>query len=374
MSSEGLSSRGVPDELSHPNVNRPLPAPYDREYKNHPPMSPRNSPFKGILQIWCAAVLSLVGFAVAQSPTASQSSAFKSKSDFERQMVELSNWGRWGTNDQLGTANLFTPERRRQAAALVREGFSVSLARDVERERAVDNGSPFVHSMDRTGTNNSGYSSADTFMVSYHGMVHTHIDSLCHMFHAGRMYNGFSQTEVISTGAKKLGVGNLKQGIFARGILMDIPALKGVAFLEPGTPIYPEDLSAWEKQAGLTIRAGDVVLIRTGRWARRAAKGPWGDKWAGLHGSCARWLKDRDVAIIGSDAASDVLPSGIEGVAMPIHQLCLIAMGMWILDSCDLEAVSAAAKERHRWEFLLTVAPLAVPGATGSPANPIATF
>ncbi|KAB2653391.1 MAG: cyclase family protein [Verrucomicrobia bacterium] len=297
-----------------------------------------------------------------------------SRLDFERGMVELSNWGRWGTNDQLGALNLVTPAKRRQAVALVRDGTSVSLARDVEKQRAADNGSPFVHSMERTGTNNTGFAASDNFMVSYHGMVHTHVDSLCHMFHGGRMYNGYSQAEVTGSGARKLGVANLKEGILTRGILMDIPVLKGVPYLEPGTAIYPEDLDAWERRAGIRVGPGDVVIVRTGRWARRAAKGPWGDKWAGLHGSCARWLKERDVAVVGSDAASDVLPSGIADVPMPIHQLCIVAMGVWILDSCDLEAVSAAAKERGRWEFLLTVAPLAVPGATGSPVNPIATF
>lgn len=289
-------------------------------------------------------------------------------------MGELSNWGRWGTEDQLGALNLVTPAKRREALALAREGVSISLARTVEKERAVDNGSPFQHWMDRAGTNNPGFSSADTFKVSYHGMAHTHIDSLCHMFHGGKMYNGFSQTEVTGDGAKRLGIQNLKQGILSRGILVDIPLLKKVEFLEPGTPIYPEDLDAWEKQAGITVRAGDILLIRTGRWARRASAGPWGGKFAGLHGSCARWLKARDVAVLGSDAASDVLPSGVEDVAMPIHQLSLIAMGTWILDNCDLEAVAVAAKERRRWEFLLTVAPLAVPGGTGSPINPIATF
>jgi kynurenine formamidase len=296
------------------------------------------------------------------------------KRDFERWFTELSNWGRWGTNDQLGALNLVTPATRKQALTLVREGVSVSLARDVEKEKAIDNGSPFVHSMDRSGTNNPGFSCADTFKVSYHGMAHTHIDSLCHMFYQGKMFNGFPQTEVTSDGAQTLDIRNLKQGILTRGILIDIPLLKKVNYLEPGTPIYPEDLDAWERKTGLKVGAGDVVLIRTGRWALRAVVGPWDGKFAGLHGSCARWLKQRDVAVIGSDAASDVLPSGVKDVPMPIHQLSLIAMGVWILDNCDLEAVSLAAKQRQRWEFLLVVAPLAVPGGTGSPVNPIATF
>jgi len=161
-----------------------------------------------------------------------------------------------------------------------------------------------------------------------------------------------------------------------RGILMDIAKLKGVDYLEPGTPIYTEDLEAWEKQAGVKVSAGDVIFIRTGRWARRAAMGPWnvGQKSAGLHASTAKWLRDRGVAMLGSDAASDVSPSQVPGVTQPIHQLVLVALGIPIFDTCDLEDLSKAAASRRRWEFLLTAAPIAVPGGTGSPLNPIATF
>jgi kynurenine formamidase len=157
---------------------------------------------------------------------------------------------------------------------------------------------------------------------------------------------------------------------------MDIPRLKGVPYLEPGTAIYPEDLEAWEKKAGLKIRSGDAVFINTGRWARRAAKGPWdiAKLSAGLHASCMPWFKARDIAFLGSDAASDVAPSQVEGVSQPVHQLTLIAMGIPIFDNCDLEALSQAANQRKRWEFLLTASPLTIPGGTGSPLNPIATF
>ena len=157
---------------------------------------------------------------------------------------------------------------------------------------------------------------------------------------------------------------------------MDIPRLKGVQYLEPATPIYPEDLDAWEKKAGFKVTSGDIVLIRTGRWARRDAKGPWhiSDNAAGLYASCAKWLKARDVAVLGSDGASDVMPSRVPGVTQPIHQLVLVAMGMPIFDNLDLEAVSAEAAKRQRWEFHLSAAPLAVVGGTGSPFNPIASF
>ncbi|HYM05778.1 MAG TPA: cyclase family protein [Terriglobales bacterium] len=299
------------------------------------------------------------------------------KADIDRWMTELSNWGRWGTDDQLGTINLITPARRREAAALVRDGISVSLARDVEKEKAGDNPSPFGHVMTATGARGveDGFN-MDTYTVSYHGLAHTHMDSLAHMFHQGKMFNGFSPREVTRAGAGKLAVTNYKNGIFTRGILMDIPRLKGVAYLEPGQAIYPEDLEAWEKKAGVRVRSGDVVFVRTGRWARRAAKGAWSSAqgFAGLYASCAKWLRDRDAAMLGSDAASDVLPSGVEGVTQPIHQLVLISIGMPIFDNCDLEALSDAANRRRRWEFLITAAPLAVGGGTGSPLNPVATF
>jgi len=298
------------------------------------------------------------------------------KEDVDRLMTELSNWGRWGKEDQLGAVNLITEAKRKQAASLVREGVSVSLARDTEKERAEDNQSPYEHTVALSGVNNRGQFSVDAFRISFHGYQHTHLDALCHMFWNGKMYNGVPQEEVTQKGAAKLAIQNLKRGVFTRGVLMDVPQLKGVKYLEPGTPIYPEDLEAWERKAGLKLTAGDAVFIRTGRWARRAEKGPWNISVnsAGLHASCAKWLKARDVALLGSDAASDVLPSGVEGLTHPIHQLALIALGVHIFDNCDLEALSEAAANRKRWEFLLTAAPIPLTGGTGSPLNPIATF
>ena len=294
------------------------------------------------------------------------------KTDIDRLMKDLSNWQRWGKDDQLGAVNLITPEKRRKAAALVKDGISISLGHDAVTEKAMDNPSPFSHKMDKTGLNSDGGAS-DTFSVTYHGMVHTHMDALCHLFYKGKMFNGYPKDLVIETGAKKLGIENLKNGIFTRGILMDIPKLKGVKYLEPGEAIYPADLAAWEKKIGVKAGPGDVLLIRTGRWTRRLEKGPQ-ETYAGLHASCAKWIKERDIAILGSDAASDVMPSGVEGVEMPIHQLMLNTLGVWILDNADFEELSKEAEKRERWEFLLTISPLRVVGGTGSPLNPIATF
>lgn len=298
------------------------------------------------------------------------------KADVDGWMEELSNWGRWGDDDELGTYNLITPKKRLEAVKLVYEGISVSMARDVEKVVADDNPSPFKHTMNNVGLNNPGQFVSDTYEVSYHGYAHSHMDSLCHMAYEGKSYNGFPQADVTADGAPKLAITNYKQGIFTRGVLMDIARLKGVESLEPGTPIYPADLDAWEKKAGIKVQPGDVVLIRTGRWAKRDKDGPWGasKNSAGLHASSAKWLKDRDAAVLGSDAASDVMPSGVDGVVQPIHQLVLVAMGMPIFDNLDLEAVGKQAARLNRWEFLVTAAPMAVGKGTGSPFNPIATF
>src|SRR5262249_1234390 len=136
------------------------------------------------------------------------------KADVDRWMTELSNWGRWGKQDQVGTVNLITAAKRKQAAALVKEGISVSLARTVETKSAPDNGNPFQHTVQNTGANPlEGAYSMDTYSVLYHGFGHTHMDALCHMFYQGKMYNGFSQNEVTKEGAQQLSIANFKDGI-----------------------------------------------------------------------------------------------------------------------------------------------------------------
>lgn len=291
-------------------------------------------------------------------------------------MDELSNWGRWGENDELGTINLITPEKRKQAAGLVRAGISVSLSHNLLEEAAADNPAPFEHSYMEMGGDGSSFFVGDHYGVNYHGHAHTHMDALTHMSYNGKTYNGFPQHKAESGPAPKLAITNLKNGIFTKGILMDIPRLKGVDYLEPGTAIYPEDLTAWEQQAGFKVEPGDIVFIRTGRWKARAENGAWDTtgKSSGLSASCVKWFHDRDIAIIGSDDSTDLLPSGVEGFVQPVHLLFLVAMGTPIFDNMDLEAVAEEAARQNRWEFLLTAAPLAVEGGTGSPINPIATF
>jgi kynurenine formamidase len=295
------------------------------------------------------------------------------KTDIERMMAELSNWGRWGKADQLGAVNLITAAKRKEAAALVKEGYSISMARDTDTKKDIDNGSPFIEKMSPPVDDQFNM---DEYTIFFHGFAVTHMDALSHVFHQGKMYNGFPETAVKRDGTDALAVTAYRSGIFTRGVLVDIAWLKGVPYLDTSSVIYPADLDAWEKKTGVRIESGDAVFIRTGRWARRAAKGSWdiAAHSAGLSPLCARWLKQRDIAILGGDAASDALPSGIAGVTFPIHQLVLTAMGTPMFDQCDLEELAKAAATRNRWIFLLTAAPLRVVGGTGSPINPIATY
>jgi kynurenine formamidase len=285
----------------------------------------------------------------------------------------LSNWGRFGPRDQLGTVNLITPEKRRAAAALVRSGRTVSCARPLPTQPGVENPNPVVHHM--IGTATEGYG-GDYFAIAPHGFSTSHIDALCHIFHEGKLYNGYPIEKVTAHGALELGIHELRNGVVSRGVLLDVPAARGVPFLEAGEPIFPEDLERAEAQAGLRVEAGDILLVRTGRWALREARGPWDPRLlqAGLDASCLPWLHARGVATLGCDGVSDVVPSRIEGMNLPIHTVAIVVMGLHLIDNLELEPLAKACAEERRWEFLLTLAPLVLFRGTASPLNPIALF
>lgn len=292
------------------------------------------------------------------------------KAEYERWKTELSNWGRWGKTDEIGTLNLITPAKRKQAAALAKEGFVVSLAASLDTVKAPDNPQPFEFKMLGVGSDRLGF--------NYHGWSHTHLDALAHVSFDGKMYNGYTPDEatvIKANGHAKSSIHNLKNGLVTRGILMDIPRLKGVKYLEPGTPIYPEDLDAWEKKAGVKVMPGDALLVHTGRWSARKALGTVivgrVGKAAGLDASVIPWLRKRDIALLGGDNAQSVAPSDFPGA---VHDFVQVMLGVHVLDNADFDALAEAAAARNRWEFMLTIAPLAIIGGTGSPVNPIAMF
>ena len=318
---------------------------------------------RGQICRWSTTIL----LAVAFTPfVTAQSDRNVTAATVENWMTELSNWGRWGRGDQLGALNLITPAKRVEAAKLVKTGVSVSLAHNYSVNP--DLGLPLPFDQEISMLNISGEYVMERVSFSYHGGIHSHLDALCHVLWQGEMYNGFSKNDVNEDGCQKLGIANVKQGILTRGILMDIPRLKGVDYLPPGTAVYIEDLEAWEEQTGVRVSPGDVIFVRTGRWATPGSAGPGS---AGLHASVAPWLRERDVAIVGGDYANDAIPSGVQGVFLPIHQLAIVAMGVRLFDNLDLEALAEEAVRQGRWEFMLSASPIPVEGGVGSPMNPI---
>ena len=298
----------------------------------------------------------------------------------------LSNWGRWGDDDELGTLNHITDDVRLAASRAVRHGRSVSCAWEIavpgEMERST---TTCPCAADMPGAENMparfhadrhwGFSS-EQVGIMFHGNTVTHVDSPCHIFWDGTMYNGRSHSLVDpATGSAWAAVTAAANGIVTRGVLLDVARVRDVPWLEPGQGVFPDDLEEAERRQGVRVRPGDAVLLRTGYGRVRHEAGvTHGVTQAGWHASCLPWLHEREVALIGADTPQDVQPSGYDEVLMPVHAVSLVAMGLWLLDNCDLEACATTAAELGQWDFHLAVAPVRFAGTSGSPVNPIATF
>jgi kynurenine formamidase len=207
----------------------------------------------------------------------------------------------------------------------------------------------------------------------FHGFNITHIDALSHVHWDAKLYGGVPAERVNSmSGAASLAVTAMRDGIFTRGVLIDAPLLRGVDWLEPGEGVFAEDLKRAEAELGVTIEAGDAVLLRTGHLRRVRESGPAANGKPGWHAASMPFLREREVALLGSDVDCDVTPSGYDWAAYPCHTLCLHSMGLPILDAADLEELAVTCAAAGRYEFLLIVNPLRIAGGTGSPVNPIA--
>ena len=307
--------------------------------------------------------------------------AMTTEDDFLHAMEHLSNWGRWGEEDGLGAANFITPAKRKAAAALVTEGRSVSLAHDIIQEPTLEG----QWYLDREVVNVSDTGASDRYQYTgtYHGVIHSHLDSVaCHVMFEGKGYNGVTAEQVTAAnGCPQGSIHALREGIFTRGILFDATLLPGLdagqGWLEPGTAIRAADLEELERIQGVRVEEGDVILLHTGRWQRRAALGPWdpSEGVAGYHSDIAYFLKERGVSFIGHDMWNDAFPHEYsDDVRLPLHRLALVSLGVGIFDNLDFDALAATARELGRYEFLLVAAPLRIEMGMGSPLNPIATF
>ena len=329
------------------------------------PMRTRWSRIGGLVVV--AAAAGACGVAAQTSPATREP---VSVAQFDAWMEEYSNWGRWGEDDERGAANLMTDAKRLQAAALIQTGETVSLAHDFLTEDAVDVAEPYQVQMT---INQDGQNSGDRIEVYFHGITYSHVDGLCHFFYKDQVFGGADFDEVVTDdGCNRMDTTAMKNGLVTKGVLIDAARLKGVDYLPPGTKLYEEDIEAWEEQTGATIEPGDALLLRTGRWARRADTGPTREM-SGWDATVMPFFAERDIALLGADSVHEA-PDSVPGLGGPIHRYAIVARGMNLLDNLDLEALAETAARLNRWEFMLVVAPLRVPGGTGSPVNPIAIF
>jgi kynurenine formamidase len=303
-----------------------------------------------------------------------------SAAEFRAIFDEVCAWGRWGADDERGALHSLTAERVAAAVRLVREGTAVTLSQPLRTESRVDSPEPADHHMTMLADEDIGLGAVhfakDYIGLDYHNPGHSHIDALCHVAFEGSIYNGKPSDSITADGASFGSIEVLKDGLVGRGVLLDIPGLRGVPWLEPGDHVFSKDLEAAERAQGVRIDAGDILLVRTGHAPRLAELGPWDTdaSRAGLHPTAVRFLADRGVAALGSDGNNDTAPSTTEGVAFPIHVLALDAMGVHLLDYLQFEDLVERCGAEGRWEFLFIGAPLRIPGGTGSPLNPIAIF
>jgi kynurenine formamidase len=303
-----------------------------------------------------------------------------SADEFSALFLALRSWGRWGERDERGALNELTPERVVAAAGLVREGVSISLGLPLNTEAGTHNPEPAVHLMTRRDDTDTGSQSVhlakDFVGADYHNDGHSHIDAFCHVAYEGLLYNGIQADAVTARGATADSIDVLENGLIGRGVLLDVPRLRGLPWLEPGEHVFREDLEAAEREQGVTVGTGDILLARTGLVRRLAELGPWDTAAikAGLHPTAMPFVGERGVSALGSDGNSDTAPSTTQGVDFPIHVLALNAMGVHLLDYLQLEQLADACERSARWEFLFVAAPLRISGGTGSPLNPIAIF
>lgn len=297
-----------------------------------------------------------------------------SEGDLETLFEEVKNWGRWGEDDELGTINLVTAESTMEAVALVESGRVVSIAHDLDTVQSTKNYNPVVHRM-LLRSFQSAVTAIDEVSIVPHSFTVTHLDAVSHSNFGGVLYGGRNaNTTIDRQGISSGSIHAIRSGIVTRGVLLDVAAVRGVSWLEPGDCVTEEDLDAAENLSGTEVRSGDVVLVHVGidrmeRETQVVALEPR----AGLSPWCVRWLRDRDVSIYGGDCF-ERLPLPYETYPWAFHQIAQAAMGLVLLDNVAMEPLVDACREEGKREFMFTVAPLRLKGGTGSAVNPLAVF
>ena len=303
--------------------------------------------------------------AAAAAPHAGQPDPrMPTQAEVESWYTDRRNWGRWGDDDQKGAVNLITPEKSAAAAGLVKSGRKVSMSRVFEPEQH------FLRKSPRAG---GAGAVVDYYGFIYHGQTITHIDALCHMWDSDGMWQGRdAAVEVTTQGAAFGSIDAWSDGIVTRGVLLDVPRHRGGPHVTPDRPVHGWELEAIAQAQGVEVEPGDALLVYSGKDPYMRAGGDYGggDR-PGLSVTCARFIRDHDVALLGWDMM-DARPDPY-GLAFPVHGV-LFNYGVALLDNALLEPLAAACAEEGRYEFMFMGLPLKVARGTGSPANPIAMF
>jgi kynurenine formamidase len=292
------------------------------------------------------------------------------QAEVETYFTRLNNWSRWGKDDQRGTLNLITAEKQAAASALARGGKVVSLARDITPQPAVDY--HMLHPVQRGRSK----AAVDYMGMVFHGVTVTHMDALCHVEYKGKVYNDRSFEESVRFGGATWGALDAWfDGVVTRGVLLDVASIREEGYVKIGKPVTPPELDATAARAGVTVKSGDAVVIRSGREAHDAAGVSTAsllDERPGLHISCLEWLREHDVACVAWDML-DERPVGYDGFDFGVH-LGIPLLGLCLIDNVNPERLVTACAEERRYEFLFVALPLRIPGSTGSPCQPVAIF
>jgi kynurenine formamidase len=303
--------------------------------------------------------------------------------EYDTLFTGISNWGRWGPDDEKGTLNFLTPSMVANASKLIRTGRSISMARPIDTRASAGNPNPAIHLMTRgydippANKNDGVQFVADYLGCGCHGCSHSHIDALCHVAYRGRIYNNQPVSVVTSQGAKLMDIDRYSQGIAGRGVLLDIPRLRNVKWLEPGEAVTAEELEAAERAEGVKLQEGDIFVFRVGMYRRILELGPWdyeAEGRAGLHPTAMKLLHERKISAFFPDGDGEVIPSPVESLADSIHALQIVSMGLACADSLQLEDLSKECEREGRWEFMVVGSPLRLQHGTGSLINPVAIF
>jgi kynurenine formamidase len=300
---------------------------------------------------------------------------------------ELSNWGRWGAADELGTLNLITEHNRLAAAACVRTGTVHSLALELRGDLPQPPGSGRLnaqHVMTATGTDSAAHEETvgyadDMLSIAVHGA--THWDALAHVFHRGFMYNERPSTAVTSAGAAANDIVPVAHKMVTRGVLVDIARHRGVAALEPDEEVAVSDLEAALESQRVSISAGDALIIRTGHLGRVRDAGDWASfteidgvapSEPGIGADSLGWLHEKGVAAIACDNWAVEWLTGPDVVRMPVHEVGIVHMGLLLGEMFELDELARACAADGHYDFLLAAGPLPIRGGVGGPVNPLA--